>query len=73
MKLNVALVVLVAQEYNNRCKLKIMILGVCEWLSTKTQFTAKNIRILLVLLVLFGGLGIGAYIILWLVKLISGE
>jgi phage shock protein PspC (stress-responsive transcriptional regulator) len=50
-----------------------MILGVCEWLSTKTQFTAKNIRILLVLLVVFGGLGIGAYLILWLVKLISGE
>lgn len=48
-----------------------MILGVCEWLSTKTQFSAKNIRIVLVLLVLFGGLGIGAYLILWLVKVLS--
>mgnify|MGYP003625652658 FL=1 len=54
-------------------KTKIMILGVCEWLSTKTQFTAKNIRILLVLLVLFAGLGIGAYFILWLVKILSNE
>lgn len=50
-----------------------MILGVCEWLSTKTDFTAKNIRIVLVLLVLFGGLGIGAYFILWLVKILSKE
>tara|TARA_R110002049_G_scaffold2457_2_gene17947 strand:- start:842 stop:994 length:153 start_codon:yes stop_codon:yes gene_type:complete len=50
-----------------------MILGVCEWLSTKTQFTVKNIRILFVLLVLFGGLGLGAYLILWLVKILSKE
>ncbi|GAB7255721.1 MULTISPECIES: PspC domain-containing protein [Polaribacter] len=50
-----------------------MILGVCEWLSTKTQFSAKNIRILFVLLVLFAGLGIGAYFILWLVKILSKE
>jgi phage shock protein PspC (stress-responsive transcriptional regulator) len=50
-----------------------MILGVCQWLSTKTQFTAKNIRILFVLLVLFAGLGLGAYLILWLVKILSKE
>ena len=50
-----------------------MILGVCEWLSTKTNFTVKNIRILFVLLVLFAGFGIGAYLILWLVKLLSKE
>ncbi|WP_299059075.1 PspC domain-containing protein [uncultured Polaribacter sp.] len=50
-----------------------MILGVCDWLSTKTNFTAKNIRILFVLLVLLGGLGIGFYFILWLVKVLSGE
>ncbi|WP_299667067.1 PspC domain-containing protein [uncultured Polaribacter sp.] len=50
-----------------------MILGVCEWLSTKTQFSAKNIRIVFVLLVLFAGLGLGAYLILWLVKIISKE
>jgi len=42
-------------------------------LSTKTNFTVKNIRILFVLLVLFAGFGIGAYLILWLVKLLSKE
>ncbi|RCS26069.1 PspC domain-containing protein [Polaribacter sp. WD7] len=50
-----------------------MILGVCEWLSTKTQFTAKNIRIFFVLAVLLAGFGIGAYLILWLVKIFSKE
>ncbi|SDS51967.1 phage shock protein C (PspC) family protein [Polaribacter sp. KT25b] len=50
-----------------------MILGVCEWLSTKTQFSAKNIRILFVLLVLLAGFGVGAYLILWLVKIFSNE
>lgn len=50
-----------------------MILGVCEWLSGKTNFTAKNIRILFVLLVLLAGFGIGLYLILWLVKLLSKE
>ncbi|WP_298779369.1 PspC domain-containing protein [uncultured Polaribacter sp.] len=48
-----------------------MILGVCDWLSTKMQFSAKNIRITFVLLILFGGLGVGAYFILWFIKLLS--
>ncbi|MGB2224997.1 MAG: PspC domain-containing protein [Polaribacter sp.] len=50
-----------------------MILGVCEWLSTKTQFTAKNFRILFVLSVLLAGFGVGAYLVLWLVKVLSSE
>ena len=50
-----------------------MILGVCEWLSTKTQFTAKNLRILFVLSVLLAGFGVGAYLVLWLVKVLSNE
>ena len=50
-----------------------MLLGVCDWLATKTQFTAKNFRILFVLSVLLAGFGIGAYLILWLVKIISNE
>ncbi|WP_088324174.1 PspC domain-containing protein [Polaribacter tangerinus] len=50
-----------------------MIFGVCEWLSTKTNFTAKNIRILFILLVLFAGLGVGAYLIFWMVKILSRE
>lgn len=48
-----------------------MILGVCEWLSTRTQFSAKSIRILFVLMVLLAGFGIGLYLILWLVKIFS--
>ena len=50
-----------------------MILGVCEWLASKTNFTAKNYRILFVLLVLLAGFGVGAYLILWLVKVLSKE
>ena len=50
-----------------------MILGVCEWLSTKTQFTTKNFRIFFVLAALIGGFGLGAYLLLWLVKVISKE
>ncbi|WP_298762837.1 PspC domain-containing protein [uncultured Polaribacter sp.] len=50
-----------------------MILGVCEWLSSRTNFTTKNFRILFVLLVLLGGFGIGAYLILWLVKVLSKD
>ena len=48
-----------------------MILGVCEWLSTKTKFSAKEIRIFFVLMVLLAGFGIGLYLILWLVKVFS--
>ena len=48
-----------------------MILGVCEWLSTKTEFSAKNIRIFFVLTVLLAGFGVGLYLILWLVKVLS--
>ena len=50
-----------------------MILGVCDWLATKTSFTAKNIRIFFVLLVLLAGTGVALYLVLWLVKVISGE
>jgi len=48
-----------------------MILGVCEWLSTKSQFSAKEIRIFFVIMVLLAGFGIGLYLILWLVKVLS--
>lgn len=48
-----------------------MILGVCEWLSTKTSFSAKEIRIFFVLTVLLAGFGIGLYLILFLVKALS--
>jgi phage shock protein PspC (stress-responsive transcriptional regulator) len=48
-----------------------MILGVCEWLATKTKFNAKEIRIFFILTVLLAGFGIGLYIILFLVKTLS--
>ncbi len=48
-----------------------MILGVCEWLSTKMSFNAKEIRIFFVLAVLLAGAGIGLYLILWLVMTLS--
>lgn len=48
-----------------------MILGVCEWLSTKTNFSVQNLRIFFVLSVLLLGFGIGLYLVLWLVKVLS--
>lgn len=48
-----------------------MILGVSDWLSGKIGMEAKHIRIVFVLLVLLAGTGIGLYLILWLVKLLS--
>jgi len=48
-----------------------MILGVSDWLSSKIGMEAKHIRIGFVVLVLLAGTGIGLYLILWLVKLLS--
>lgn len=48
-----------------------MILGVCEWLSGKLGWKTQNIRIAFVFAVLLAGFGIGLYLILWLVKILS--
>lgn len=48
-----------------------MILGVCEWLSTKINFSVQNLRVLFVLSVLLLGFGLGLYLVLWLVKVLS--
>ncbi len=48
-----------------------MILGVCEWLSGKLGWKTSNIRIAFVVGVLLAGVGIGLYLILWLVKMFS--
>ncbi|MDT7831784.1 PspC domain-containing protein [Flavobacteriaceae bacterium S356] len=48
-----------------------MILGVSDWLSGKIGMDPKHIRIAFVVLVLLAGTGIGLYLILWLVKLLS--
>jgi phage shock protein PspC (stress-responsive transcriptional regulator) len=48
-----------------------MISGVSEWLSGKLGWKTSNIRIAFVVSVLFFGVGIGLYLILWIVKLFS--
>ncbi|TLX74714.1 PspC domain-containing protein [Labilibacter sediminis] len=48
-----------------------MILGVSEWLSDKLGWNANYIRIAFVVGVLFFGVGLGLYLILWLVKMFS--
>ena len=48
-----------------------MILGVSEWLSNKLGWNTTYIRIAFVVGVLFFGIGLGLYLILWLVKMFS--
>ncbi|GAA4962984.1 PspC domain-containing protein [Algibacter aquimarinus] len=48
-----------------------MILGVSDWLSGKLGWKATHIRIAFVVAVLFFGVGIGLYLILWIVKMLS--
>ena len=48
-----------------------MILGVSDWLSPKLNVEAKYIRIGFVVAVLFAGFGVGLYLILWIIKLLS--
>lgn len=50
-----------------------MILGVCDWLGGKLDIKASSIRIGFVVGVFFFGVGIGLYLILWLVKILSKE
>lgn len=48
-----------------------MILGVSEWLGSKVGMQAKHVRIAFILGAIFAGVGIGLYLILWVVKLIT--
>jgi len=48
-----------------------MILGVSEWLSQKLGWDVKFIRIAFVIGVVFFGVGLGLYLILWVVKMLS--
>ena len=48
-----------------------MILGVSGWLGEKLGWSEKNVRIAFVLAFLFAGVGIGLYLILWIVKVLS--
>jgi len=48
-----------------------MILGVSQWLSDKLGWNVTYIRIAFVVAVLAFGTGLGLYLILWLVKVLS--
>ena len=48
-----------------------MILGVSGWLSKKLAWNVLYIRIAFVASVLFFGVGVGIYLILWVIKLLS--
>lgn len=47
-----------------------MILGVSGWVGNKIGMKESHVRIAFVLGILLAGLGIGLYLILWIVKLI---
>ena len=48
-----------------------MILGVSEWLSGKLGWNVTHIRIAFVVAVLAFGTGLGLYLVLWIVKMLS--
>jgi len=48
-----------------------MILGVSGWLGSKIGMQEKHVRIAFLLSLLIFGVGIGLYLILWIVKLLS--
>lgn len=48
-----------------------MILGVSGWLSEKLGWETSMIRIGFVVLLLVFGTGLGLYLVLWLVKMLS--
>jgi len=48
-----------------------MILGVCEWLSFKLGWKVSYIRIAFVIGILFAGLSLWSYPILWVIKVLS--
>jgi phage shock protein PspC (stress-responsive transcriptional regulator) len=52
-------------------KSKNMILGVSDWLESKLGWSATAIRVAFVIAFLFFGAGLGLYLILWLVKILS--
>ena len=48
-----------------------MILGVSGWLGKKIGMKEQTVRILFVIGALFFGVGLGLYLILWIVKLLT--
>lgn len=50
-----------------------MILGVCGWLGDKLNIKESAIRIGFVIAFFLFGAGLGIYLILWLVKILSKD
>lgn len=50
-----------------------MILGVCGWLGEKMGIQESSIRIGFVVAFFLFGAGLGLYLILWLVKILSND
>ena len=48
-----------------------MILGVSGWLADKIGLEEKQVRLLFLLALLFFGAGVGFYLTLWLVKILT--
>jgi len=48
-----------------------MILGVSDWLSPKVNIKAAHLRIGFLLLAVFVGIGIGLYLVAWIVKILE--
>ncbi len=48
-----------------------MILGVSEWFGKKISVDPTIVRIAFVVGILFFGVGLGIYLILWIIKLLS--
>jgi phage shock protein PspC (stress-responsive transcriptional regulator) len=48
-----------------------MILGVSDWLGKRINMKEGTVRILFVIGFLLFGIGLGLYLILWIVKLLS--
>lgn len=48
-----------------------MILGVSGWLGKKIGMKEQTVRILFVLAFLLAGFGLGLYLVLWLVKILT--
>ncbi len=48
-----------------------MILGVSGWLGKKIGMKEQTVRILFVVGILFFGVGLGLYLILWIIKLLT--
>lgn len=54
-------------------KQKDMILGVSGWVGEKMGFSEQQVRIAFVISFFLVGVGVGLYLILWLVKIFSKD